>query len=359
MQIDEFPSQVELFQDHPYVSGVNVPVVEHFKHLAASAISKAGLKKGDTVIDIGCNDGSLLSAFRAHGMNTLGVDPSERVTQLGRQNGHAICQTYWNKKTGEAIASLGIAPRIISATAVFYHIPDLHDAIEGLTAVMNDQTVFVIQGVNLKDLIEKLEFDHFYHEHSCIHSVSALKTLFGQHGLRIFDVEHHPIHGGSFVAYVVKNNSAFETRPSVENAIIAERAAGLEKIESYKVFAEKVVANGKTLRTLLEDLKAKGKRVYGLGAPLKGSTLLNFFDIGPDLVEVLTEVNQFKIGLLSPGTHIPVVDERTLPSEPDYYLVLAWNFLDFFLEKKRGYLERGGRFIVPVPEVRVLGIEDL
>ena len=171
-------------------------------------------------------------------------------------------------------------------------------------------------------------------------------------------MSHHAIHGGSFVAYVCKEGSGYENKPTVETAIANERAEGLETLEVYTDFAKRVADNGQELLVKLKEIKAEGKTVFGLGAPLKGSTLLNYLDIGPDLVECLTEVNEFKIGLLSPGTHIPVVDERTLEKEPDYYLVLAWNFLDFFLEKKKDFLARGGKFLVPIPDVRVIGQDN-
>src|SRR6056297_1263468 len=202
VQIDEFPSQGVLFDDHPYVSGVNVPVIEHFETLAAKTVADFGLLNGSVVLDIGCNDGSLLSAFRRHGMTTIGVDPGQRVTDLAKQNGHLACRAFWNSETARSLKQLGVQPRVISATAVFYHVPDLHDFVDGLTTLMNDETVFVVQGVNLQDLIEKREFDHFYHEHSCIHSISGLDRLFSAHGMRLINVTNYEIHGGSFVAYV-------------------------------------------------------------------------------------------------------------------------------------------------------------
>lgn len=224
---------------------------------------------------------------------------------------------------------------------------------------MNDETVFVVQGVNLSDVITKFQFDHFYHEHSCIHSILALQNLFTAHGLKILHVEHYDIHGGSFVAYVAKKSSDYEINPSVANTIKEERESGLDRLENYHEFSRRVADNVSTLKALLVDLKAQNKTVFGLGAPLKGSTLLNYGNIGPDLVQRLTEVNKFKIGRLSPGTHIPVVDEITIVDEPDYYLVLAWNFLDFFMTKKRDYLRSGGKFIVPGPIVHILDGESV
>ena len=317
VQIAEFPPQDVLFRDHPYLTGVNAPVVAHFEQLAARVVYKLGLEPNDLVIDVGCNDGTLLRMFAQQGLRTLGVDPSERPGQVARAQGVTVFKQFWNHETGKSLAQLGLCPELITATAVFYHVPDLHDFCAGLTEVMGPESVFVVQGVNLKDLIERNEFDHFYHEHSCIHSLGPLTRLFGEHGLRIQDVEFSSIHGGSFILTVVRRDSTRETTPSVAAAIEAEREAGLYKLSTYTDFAARIAANMAELKTLLGELKAAGKTVYALGAPVKGSTLLNYAGIGPDLVELATEVNQLKVGRVTPGTHIPVVDERSLTDVPD------------------------------------------
>jgi len=355
VQIAEFPSQEVLFTDHPYLSGVNAPVVAHFDQLAQHVVHKLGLKPNDLVIDVGANDGTLLKMFAKQGMRVLGVDPSTRPGLIAREQGVTVLKQFWNHATGKALAHLGICPEAITATAVFYHVPDLHDFCAGLSEVMGPDSVFVVQGVNLKDLIEHNEFDHFYHEHSCIHSVGPLTRLFAEHALRIHDIEFSPIHGGSFILYVVREESSRPTTGAVAAAIEAERVAGLYEIETYHAFARRVADNMAALKTLLGELKAAGKTVYGLGAPVKGSTVLNYAHIGPELVELVTEVNQLKVGRVTPGTHIPVVDERSLGRVPDYYLVLAWNFLDFLVGKYDTYLAGGGRFIAAVPDVRIVG----
>jgi 2-polyprenyl-3-methyl-5-hydroxy-6-metoxy-1,4-benzoquinol methylase len=355
VQIAEFPPQEVLFTDHPYLSGVNAPVVAHFDQLAQHVVYKLGLKPNDLVIDVGANDGTLLKMFAKQGMRVLGVDPSTRPGLVAREQGVTVFKQFWNHETGKSLAQLGICPEVITATAVFYHVPDLHDVCAGLTEVMGPDSVFVVQGVNLKDLIEHNEFDHFYHEHSCIHSIGPLTKLFGAHGLRIQDVEFSPIHGGSFILYVVREENSRTTTSAVAEAIAAEDAAGLYSLGAYRAFAERVAGNMAELKALLEELKAAGKTVYALGAPLKGSTTLNYAGIGPELVEVATEVNPLKIGKVTPGTHIPVVDERSLAHRPDYYLVLAWNFLDFLVGKYDAYLAGGGRFIAAVPDVRIVG----
>lgn len=359
VQIREFPSPEFLFSDHPYVTGLNVPVVRHFEALAQHVVEKLRLSPNSLVLDIGCNDGTFLRSFAVAGMRTLGVDPGLRTGELAKSQGTTVCRTFWNREAGAALRQLGVFPDVITATAVFYHVPDLHDFILGLKEVMSPDSVFVVQGVYLKDLIEKNEFDHFYHEHSCIHAIGPLRRLFGEHGMRLLDVEFSSIHGGSFVLYVARDESPLPTSESIEKAIRAEEEAGLFEIGTYHGFAQRVRDNTDELVRLLHELKADGKRVMAVGAPVKGSTLLNFCQIGPDLVECATEVNPFKIGRLTPGTHIPIVDERTLDEAPDYYLLLAWNFLEYFVEKYHSYLENGGQFIVPVPGVRTISIHDL
>ena len=357
VQIGEFPSQEFLFTNHPYVTGANVPIVEHFERLSARVIDKLALAPQSLVIDIGANDGTLLRAFARRGMRTLGVDPGQRTGELARQQGSTVMRTFWNRESGRALRQLGLYPELITATAVFYHLPDLHDFIEGLLEVMRGDAVFVVQCVNTLDLIEKNQFDHFYHEHSCIHAIAPLDRLFRAHGMRILDVEFIEIHGGSFVAYVGLDSHTRPTSPSVAAAIAREHERGLDRIGTYHEFARRVRANADALVALLRQIKSQGKRVFALGAPVKGNTLLNYCGIGPDLVECATEVNQFKIGTLTPGMHIPVVDERAIASQPDYYLILSWNFLDFLIGKYKSFLMNGGKFIVPVPTVRVLGFE--
>jgi len=355
VQISEFPSPEFMFSNHPYITGVNAPVTRHFQQLAPHVVRKLGLKPNDLVIDIGCNDGSLLKCFASEGMRTLGVDPGKRTGELAREQGITVFSQFWKDETGKSLKQLGVRPNLITATAVFYHVPDLHNFVAGLTEVMDPESCFVVQGVNLRDLIQKNEFDHFYHEHSCIHSVGPLMRLFAAHGLRIQDIEMSPIHGGSFILYVRRNESEVPTTEAVKAALDADEKAGLNSRSTYDAFAIRAKHNRDVLIALLSHLRTEGKSVYALGAPVKGSTLLNYCDIGPDLVSCATEVNQFKIGRVTPGTHIPVVDERSLETVPDYYLVLSWNFADYLREKFNDYLVGGGRFIVPVPEVHVLG----
>ena len=354
VQIDDFPPPEVVFTNHPYVTGLNAPIVQHFRNLSRHIVEKFEIAPQSLVIDIGANDGTFLNAYRDLGMRTLGVDPGQLTGKLARSKGLLVCETFWNHTTGRSLRALNLSPSLITATAVFYHVPDLHEFVRGLAEVMTDNTIFATQCVYLKDVIQKLQFDHFYHEHTCMYSLKPLQQLFAQHQMRLIDVEFYDVHGGSFVLYVAKETSRLPTSQSIAAAIAEEEKAGLFKLETYHEFTRKVDHNCNQLVALLKELKKQKKTVYALGAPLKGSTLLNYCKIGPELVEKAVEVNQFKIGRYTPGTHIPIIGEAQMEKEPDYYLVLAWNFLDYFVEKHQKYLQAGGKFIVPNPRVGVV-----
>lgn len=355
VQIQEFPSTEFMFSNHPYLTGLNKPVLEHFRNLSESIAKKFSFPKNPLVLDIGANDGSLLSMFRDLGFRVLGVDPGKLSGSVAKEkNNLIIFETFWNEETSLSIKALNINPDLITATAVFYHVDDLHSFIRGLTQVMSDETIFMAQCVYMKDILENLQFDHFYHEHTMIHSIGPLKRIFEKYGLKIIDVDLYPVHGGSFVVYVSKVNSKHVQSENVEKMIQAEHQSGLYHLDTYLEFGKNVNKSSIELKETLKKITISGKKIYALGAPLKGSTLLNYCDIGPDLVQKAVEVNPFKIGKFTPGTHIPIVYEEEVLEHPDYYLVLVWNFLDYFLEKYKDFLDHGGAFIVPHPTVRII-----
>lgn len=356
VQLDDPPPPEVLFMNHPYITGLNAPIVQHFNNLSKHIVQKFEIPQQSLVIDIGANDGTLLDTFRKLGMRTLGVDPGQQTGKLARAQGVTVCETFWNETTGRALRALNVRPSLITATAVFYHVPDLHEFVRGLAEVMDDSTVFATQCVYLKRVLESVQFDHFYHEHTCLYSLRPLQELFRQHGMRLLDVEFYDVHGGSFVLYVAKDSSPVPSSDRIAAAIEREEAAGLFQMDTYRTFAKRVDENCASLVSLLRVLKQRQKTVYALGAPVKGSTLMNYCSIGPDLVSCAVEVNQFKIGRFTPGTHIPVISEQQVQRPPDYYLVLAWNFLDHFVQTHVEYLRKGGKFIVPNPKVAVVDL---
>ncbi len=359
VQLQDHLDSKLLFDDHPYLTGTNKPIVDHFGQLARQITEKYGLGPSDLVLDIGCNDGTLLSQFSDQGVSTMGVEPSTRIARIANASGHVVANTFWNGSIGRYMSRMGLRPKVITAMSVFYHVSDLNDFVAGVEHVMEENTVFVIQAVSLMSLLEKNQFDHFYHEHTCIHSLSTIRAIIGRQKLVVIDVEEVDVHGGSFIAYIARRDSGFEISPRVAAFAEKERASGLHQMDTYAEFAGRVERIAGTLKQKLIELKQEGKSVYGLGAPLKSTTFMNYAKIDGSLIECLTEVNELKIGKLSPGLHIPVVDERTLENEPDYYLVFAWNYLDYLLEKKRDYLKAGGAFIVPFPEMQIITGDDL
>ncbi len=359
VQLEAFPTVDSMFTNHPYITGLNKPVVTHFEKLTHDIVQKFAIPPNSLVLDIGCNDGTLLSKFRDRGMQVLGIDPCKRTGKLSREAGITVFEAFWNKQSAQAMKQLGIYPDIITATAVFYHVEDIHSFVQGLDILMEKNTIFCTQCVYLKDLIEKVQFDHFYHEHTMIHAIAPLQNLFSKYGLRLLDVDFYPIHGGSFVLYVGREESDFSTTRKIYDAIIEEKRAGLDQLQTYFDFSKRVDYNKRELVSLLKQIKSAGKRVLGIGAPLKGSTLLNYYGIGPDLVECLTEINHYKIGRYTPGTHIPIVSENAIDEYPDYYLLLSWNFIDFFIDKYADYLNAGGKFIIPHPSVKVIGKDSV
>ncbi|MFK7958758.1 MAG: methyltransferase domain-containing protein [Lysobacterales bacterium] len=346
-----------LFDNHPYLTSTNKPMVDHFGLLAARITQDFGLCRGDLVLDIGCNDGTFLTKFRDQGVLTMGVEPSSQIAKLSSESGHVVANTFWNGSMGRDLSRMGIRPKVITAMSVFYHVSDLNDFVAGVEQVMADDGVFVIQAVSLMSLLAKNQFDHFYHEHTCIHSLSTIQTIVGRQNLVIIDVDEVDVHGGSLIVYVARPDAGFDTTARVAALAEKEIASGLQKMETYTEFAGRVEKIAGELKRKLIELKQQGKSVYGLGAPLKSTTFLNYANIDGSLIECLTEVNDLKIGKLSPGLHIPVVDERTLEKEPDYYVVFAWNYLDYLLEKKQDYLEAGGSFIVPFPHLKIISAD--
>jgi len=279
VQIKKSLSVVEMFENHPYITGLNQPVVEHFEQLTKHIVHKFELPPNSLVLDIGANDGTLLAKFRDLNMRVLGIDPSNLTQDLAKSNGITVLQKFWNKESAWAMKQLAIEPDIIMATAVFYHVEDMHGFVEGLNLVMGEHTVFCAQCVYVKDILEKLQFDHFYHEHTLIHAISPLQQLFAQYGMRLIDVEMYPVHGGSFVLYVGREGCQFPSSPKVAEVMAEEKRFGLDDIQTYFDFTKRVEQNKQELITLLKQIKNAGKRVMALGAPLKGNTLLNYFGI--------------------------------------------------------------------------------
>jgi hypothetical protein len=352
VQIDHTIPKETMFSDYPYVSGTTRTLTDHFRDTAARLAKTYGLRPSDLVVDIGSNDGSWLAQYAPFGVRILGIEAAENIVRLAFERGVPTWHRFFNESCALDILAQHGPARLITAAGVFFHLEELHSVVRGIEILLADDGVFVVQAIYLGGMVENTAFDQVYHEHLCYYTLRSLSALLERHGLQIFHATFVPVHGGTLEAHVARPG----TRPidaSVSALADDEERRGLGKLSTYRSFASRVMQLRDSLRAVLEDYKAHGRSVWAYGAPAKGATLLNSFGIGPDLVAKAVEKNPLKVGLAIPGVRIPIEAEEG--GRPDAYLVLAWNFLNEFLLKEQAYLAAGGEFIVPIPEVRIVG----
>ena len=353
VQLLDVVAEDELFHgEYAYFSSASAPLVEHFKSYAED-LKKDFLQKNDLVVDIGSNDGILLQFFTGT-YRVLGIEPSSNVAEIARSKGIETIDGFFTvEMAGKIVEKYGKA-KIVTANNVFAHIDDIDEIVSAVQTLLTDDGVFVSESHYLLDLIEKREFDTVYHEHLCYYSVKPLIHLFERFGMEVFDVRRVGVHGGSIRVYARKK-SGKPRNPSVEILLKLEEEAGLHSIERFSGFQKEVEAIREKLVSLVRGFRKEGKTVTAYGAPAKGNTLLNFCGFTADDLKYVTDTTPQKIGLLTPGSHIPVVSPEILATEtPDYILLLAWNYREFILKKEKALRERGAKFIIPIPEVEIV-----
>ncbi len=343
-----------MFREYAYVSGTTITLNEHFRQSAEKLASKFSLPQGSLAADIGSNDGTFLRHFRDLGMRVVGIDPAVNVAKIANARGIETVPDYFTEETAKKIKREKGPASLITAAGVFFHIHDMDDVCRGIYELLADDGVLHIQAIYLGDVLKQTSFDNIYHEHMSLYTVRPLTRLFDRFGMEIFDLEHSNIHGGTMLYYVCKRG-ARPVRDSVRKQLDFERSQGWHKLEAYQDFARRVETIRDELNRILTSLKAEGKRIAAYTAPAKGNTLLNYCGIEPDILEYAAEKAPLKIGLFTPGTHIPVIDEEeAMKNPPDYFLLLAWNFKDELIEKNRKFRENGGKFIVPIPRPHIV-----
>lgn len=356
VQIDHTIPKESMFTEYPYVSGTTKTLPEHFHQTAARIEAAYGLGPRDLVVDIGSNDGTWLRQYAPFGCRVLGVEAAANVARIAHDAGVPTWNRFFNEDCARDILQEHGRAKVITAAGVFFHLEELHSVVRGIEALLADDGVFVVQAIYLGGMVENTAFDQIYHEHLCYYTLRSLSALLARHGLEVFDASLVPIHGGSIEAHVARKGVR-RVRESVHRLQAAEAAKGFGSIDTYRRFAGNVLSLRNRLLTLLAEYREAGRSVWAYGAPAKGATLLNSFGIGPQLVQKAVEKNPMKIGLAIPGARIPIEDEAG--QRPDAYLVLAWNFIDEFVRKERDWLSSGGQFIVPIPEVKVIGAKSL
>ena len=335
-----------------YTTGSSGELVKNFKALAEKLIQRFDLTENDLAIDIGSNDGTLLSNFLPFKIKVLGIDPSESAKLAAEKNVPTL-REFFNEATAKKILEQHGKASVITATNVFAHVKELDSFMKGIKLLLKEKGVFIEESHYLAAMISKMEYDSIYAEHLRYYSLKPLIVLFEKYGMQVFDAEKISTHGGSLRVYVCLKNS-FKVSTNVSIILEEEEKAGLYSKETFFDFALRVKENKTKLLALLSDLKNKGKKIVGIGAPAKGNTLLNYCEIGTDFLDYLAEKQNLKIGKFSPGMHLKVVEESAVfADQPDYALLLAWNLKDIIVPKLK---EKGfkGKFIVSNPEPHII-----
>lgn len=353
----QVPDQVPAgyFRHYVYVPSTADAMHGHFAALAGVVSDRLLSSPNDLTVDIGCNDGLFLSLLADSGARTLGIDPATNIVELARAKGIEVANEYFTPElAGELRSSHGPA-KVVVSTNTFHHIGDLDRFTLAVTTLLGDDGVFVVEVPHALELVELNEFDGVYHEHVSQLTVKAFVDHFRRFGLEVFGVEQLDVHGGSIRVFARPTPNGANPPAEVQAWIDREAERGLFEASTYDAFRERVERIRRELMELLEGLRAEGKRIAGYGASARGNTLLNYCGIGPALIDYIVDRNPLKHGLYSPGMHIPVLGvERLVEDPPDYLLLIAWNFADEIIRQQEQYRSAGGRFILPIPEPKMV-----
>jgi SAM-dependent methyltransferase len=354
VQLDYIVPPEVMFKDYLYFSSTSATIVRHFAEYARE-IHRNFTKPDDLVVEIASNDGVLLKNLVGKNVRILGVEPAENVAKVAQDAGVETLVTFFNVFTSKFIEAKYGQAAVITGNNVFAHVGDLHEFVRGMKSLLAPDGVVIIEVPYLIDFYEKKAFDTIYHEHLAVYSLKPLINLFAKHDMELFDVKRQAVQGGSIRFYVQHKGGKRKVSTNVGQLLEKEEQLGLHDLLAYMEFSNEVEDIKKKLLTMLKGFKSEGKKIAAYGAAAKGNTLLQYFGITTDLIEFIADKNKAKIGLLTPGTHIPVVGvEKIMQEKPDYLLILPWNLTGEIIVQQSEFQRSGGKFVIPIPEPKVI-----
>jgi SAM-dependent methyltransferase len=354
VQLEEFETPETIFSDYAYFSSYSTSWLQHCRAYAEMAIERFELGPGSQVVELASNDGYLLQYFAERGVPVLGVEPGANVAEVARERGIPTEVEFFGQEVATSLAARRQADLLIGNN-VLAHVPDLNDFVAGMHVLLAPDGVITMEFPHLERLIEERQFDTIYHEHFSYFSLLTSRRVFAAHGLRIFDVDEVPTHGGSLRIYAAHADSAAHPVGDAIHTLEArEERAGLTDIATYVSFGQAVQQEKREILESLIGLKNEGKTIVGYGAPAKGNTLLNFCGIGTEFIEFTTDRSPHKQGRFLPGSHIPIrAPEEIERTRPDVVFILPWNLREEIMEQLSFVSEWGGRFLVRSPALEL------
>ena len=355
VQLEEYVSPENIFTEYAYFSSYADTWLEHCKKYTNLMIDRWGLTRDSFVVEVASNDGYLLQYFVQKGIPVLGIEPAKNVAKVAIDKGVPTLTEFFGRELATKLSNEGKQADLIAGNNVLAQVPNINDFVGGLKILLKPGGVVTIEFPHLLNLVEQNQFDTMYHEHFSYFSFITAEKIFAAHGMTLFDVDELPTHGGSLRIYA--RHTEDETKPLTERAIAMhdrEMKAGLATMEYYSAFGENVKETKRKVLDFLIDARRAGKTVVGYGAPGKGNTLLNYCGIRTDFLDYTVDRNPYKHGKFTPGTHIPIYSpEKINETKPDYVFILPWNFKDEIMVQMAHIKDWGGKFVVPIPELKV------